>query len=268
MCGRFLAGLAAAFPGSPGGRPVLSYVKQTKLRLSNLPARGSYRAAVIDAPNFSHAAPPLHATQSFAMPIRIESEIAQPEPAAVDDSALSEEEVLLLQEKATLMKAVEELRRRRRALEIARRKAENHVHRRAEEEDARHETGEEAFRRLEEEEKVLRRVTEDLVRQRAEMEAARTLAADEVRRLKETQARTHSHGSFSRQAPGERKRIEERSRGAKGELLRLAEPQAPRYEADHEARERLTLGQRLRAEIEGLAAAQKKSIDAARAQLN
>ena len=253
----------------------MSYVKQTKLRLSNLPARGSYRAAVIDAPNFSHAAPPLHATQSFAMPTRIESEIAQPEPAAVDDSALSEEEVLLLQEKATLMKAVEELRRRRRALEIARRKAENHVHRRAEEEDARHETGEEAFRRLEKEhsrleaeEKVLRRVTEDLVRQRAEMEAARTLAADEVRRLKETQARTHSHGSFSRQAPGERKRIEERSRGAKGELLRLAEPQAPRYEADHEARERLTLGQRLRAEIEGLAAAQKKSIDAARAQLN
>ena len=253
----------------------MSYFKQTKLRLRNLLAGRVYKAAVIEAPNGSRTVPPGRAAPAVATLTQMEVGSSHYDSTASYHSTLSEEEVLLLQEKEALTKVVEQLSLRRQAVAAARRKTEEEVRRLAQEESARRHATEEALRnseterrRLHEEEKALRQVTDNLIRRRAEGEATREPATVEATRPDERQASTRLHERLRELAQRERQKIEEPGSCAGDEKLRIAEPQPMRNKAADAAPEQLTLEQRLRAEIDGLAAAQKKSIDAARAQIN
>lgn len=193
---------------------------------------------------------------------------------ASDESSSSGAEVLIF-ERQVLSKAVEELKLTRLAVVEERLKVEDEVQRRAEEENAHRRVAEEALlrseaerRRLEAEEKALRQVNRDLVQLRAQLESARNLPEAEIPGINKVRVRTHLQEDVSRPASQARSRIEETVRNSGREELRLVEPETRRSIAEDQTQRGLTLGQRLRAEIDGLALAQRKHIDASRAQLN
>jgi len=180
-------------------------------------------------------------------------------------SRLSEEERRLISEKETLTKAVEVLSRRRRAVAAARFKAEMEVHRQAQypsfaTDDVDHLA--QAEQRLKAEHSALRLVIEDLAQRRAALETA-GVATGAGSRI-QAAAETPLPGSFRAAVPMPTERHAEPCRTPK-DNLRIHE--ADMLKGQPEAPAQLTLEQRLRLEIEGLAAAQRKRIDAARAKL-
>lgn len=166
--------------------------------------------------------------------------ISHCDPNGPYHNQLSEEEVLLLNEREALTKAVEELSLRRQAVAAACRIAEEEVRRKAQEAEA-HSCG---------------------------TEAASELKAVDDRGLDEAEAHTRFSEPLRDLTAKESQWIEESGSCAPGEQHRLAKRPTLRTKAAADAQEHLALERRLRAEIEVLAAAQKKNIDAARAQVS
>lgn len=160
------------------------------------------------------------------------------------------QEVLRIQNKEVLTKAVEELRRRRQTVAAARQKAELEVHRLGAEDEG----------------SGPRQVAERSFEHRLEIEAACQLAEVELCRFEERDTRKRLQEMSSETNLPQQVRIKEAWRLAKIEELRLVEPQV-RPNDNTKTPAAVKLEQRLRGEIDVLAAAQNKSIDVARARL-
>ena len=250
----------------------MSDFKQTKANVGNHLAGGVYGTAVIGATNGSRA---VLSGQEVATFTQMEFGTSHYQSGAVYGSHLSAEEVLLLHEKEALTKAVEAVRLRREAVSAARLKTEEEVSRLVREDEARRHATAEALRssaterlRVRAEETAARRMTENLEAYRAEAQATRERPQNMARKLEEVKTPTRLHERLREQAFRERQKTEPSDNCAAGEISRIAEPMVLRNKAIDRAQELLSLEQRLRAEIEGQAEAQRRNVDAARAQVS
>jgi len=146
---------------------------------------------------------------------------------ATHESSLSVEELRLIQEKESLTKAVEALALRRRAVATARLNAEAEIHL---------------------------------------LKYPRRPDTEGADRSCEAERRPPAQPSTLRLV-SEQPSVEEPLRSVECEKFRIVAAPAVGNNAVGEVPGQLTLEQRLRGEVEGLAAAQRKSIDAARARL-
>jgi hypothetical protein len=280
----------------------VSHIEQTDLVVDYPVGGPAYEAAMIESANGSRPAmcgqvsPP-------ATSVLSDSQTSLHGPDAGDESRLSKAEILLLREKEALAKLVEELASRRQEVARERRKAEQRFQLEEAQRQAaaaRYRVEEEARRHAEEEERQLAELEalrknildESLERTRraaqlhAEIERL-CLDQEEERKLitaAETQRRTEEAARAEVRARAEkelqrleevrlciaeeRQKLDELGSRVAEEECRLALLEVMRETADDEAHERLTLEQRLRAEIDALAEAQRKHIDASRSQLN
>lgn len=192
--------------------------------------------------------------------------------AIANESQLSEEELLLLREKETLTKAVEALRIRRQAVAAARRKTEEEVQRLTQKTatpTAETQLREEAPRLLSRHEETESQPARQELRQSGiAAEAACEPAPSRIRQSEEVKTPMRLHERLRELALQERLRTEQEVGGAVTDRLRIGEPPSRRNEAIVGTQEQTSLEQRLRADIEGMAAIQRRNVDAARAQVN
>lgn len=248
----------------------MSQNQQSTIRNSNRPLARVYEPTRSQSDSYSGALSPTGVT--------VTQFVFGSSPAESTDSFESDpsaEEAQLLREKEALTKAVEALRLRRQAITEARRKTEEEVQRLAREEEARDrataaalQSSEAKRRRLETEEIALRQVTQDLAQRRVLVQTARAAAPSETPRVEESKTPMRLHERLHELAVQERLKTEQQDTGAAVDRLRIERPLPLRSQALSATDAQASLEQRLRAEIEGMAAAQRKNVDAARAQVS
>lgn len=232
----------------------MSYFNQTALGVSSLLADSLFAGAGIEGTDDRRAVTDGHADAAFATLTLLDSATFGYESIAGYQTALNSpevQEVLRLQKKEVLTKAVEELKLRRQAVKAARHKIEEEVRRLS----------------VGNEKQAPGPVDEGLAEHRLAMETACQLAEAELCRFAEKDASTRLQESISRAMVEQQERVVETGRSAGPEELLLVEAQVSRTNTKDLAPIALTLEQRVRGELKGLAAAQKKSIDSARARL-